>query len=162
MVCEFYHNKAVIQNNKINPHNQNYSKRKEPSVPPLSDQGSRQIACVGYWVTPFISEQSLPRAGSCIGSEESTVPLRTQGPTVTKFWRTGIATVLEKAYTISILYVRKHFIHKKINLYKIILGRNWAEEYPFCYLTLQSAVRCLHLGIHTLPCSLNVYVESDC
>lgn len=108
MVCDFYHNKAVIQNNKINPHNQNYSKTKGPSVPPLSDQ-KLPSACVGYWLTSFISEQSLPRSGSCIGSEESTVPFRTRSPTVTKVWGTGITTVLER-----------HMLYQ-FNMYKNIL-----------------------------------------
>lgn len=113
MVCEFYHNKAVIQNDKIYHHNQNYSKRKGPPVPPLSDQGSHYIVCIGYWVTRFMSEQSLPRSGSCIGSRENTVPFRTRSPKVTKVWGTGITTVLERHMLYqfymweNILYTRK-------------------------------------------------------
>lgn len=162
MVCEFYHNKAVIQNNKINPHNQNYSKRKGPSVPPVWPRLPSDSVCwlLGHPLHKWAVIAKVWVLYRLWGEHSS---IQDPGSNSDKGLGDRNHYSFGKAYAISILYVKKHFLHtKKLTYIKIILGRHWAEEYPFCYLTLQSAVQCLHLGIHAPPCSPNMYVESDC
>lgn len=92
-----YHNKAVIlKSNKVNLQNQNCSNTKAPQYLLTSDQGSPQITCVGYWVTFFINEQSLPRVspGSSTGCGVSTAPYRAQGPSLMRGLGIGVTVVL--------------------------------------------------------------------
>lgn len=120
----------------MNLQNQNCSNIKAPQYLLTSDQGSPQITCVGYWVTFFINEQSLPTIFYRLWGQHSSI----QGSgsiTDEGFGDRGHCGSV-KACAVSLLHMGKDFTYKKINLYKIILGRNWAVEYPFCCLPLFS------------------------